>query len=85
MEGGEDRMTKPTLDSKQYLFEKGSVTVYLEIDCRRKIYSVGIKDSNIENSFTATDDFENNITAAELIMDAVTFAKDEMQPEFTLE
>ncbi len=78
-------MTKPTLDTKQYLFIKENVTVWLEIDCQRKLYSLGVKDSNIENSFTATDDFENNITTAELIFDAVTFAKDEMKPEFEIQ
>jgi hypothetical protein len=78
-------MTKPILDTKQYLFTKEGVTVYLEIDCQRKIYSVGIKDADMQNSFTATDNFSANITAASLILDAVTFAKDEMQPEYTVE
>lgn len=78
-------MTKPTLESKQYLFTKESVTLRLEIDCRRKLYTISIRDSDIESSFTATDNFESNITAAELILDAVRFAKDEMKPDFTVE
>ncbi len=78
-------MTKPILDSKHYLFTKENITVYLEIDCQRKIYSVGVKDSGIENIFIGTEDFENNILTAELILDAVTFAKDEMKPDFTIE
>ena len=78
-------MTKPILDTKQYLFTKEGVTVYLEIDCQRKIYSVGLKDSDIQNAFTATDNFRANIAAASLILDAVIFAKDEMQPEYTME
>jgi len=78
-------MTKPTLNIKQYLFTKENVTVLLEIDCQRKIYTVAVKDTSIEDLFISTDDFENNITAAELILDAVTFAKDEMKPDFTVE
>ena len=78
-------MTKPTLYSKNYLFTKGNVTVYLKIDCVNKLYTAGIQDSNVQNAFTATEDFENNIIAAELLLDAATFAKDELKPEFTLE
>lgn len=75
-------MTKPILDTKQYLFTKENVTVYLEIDCQRKIYSVGIKDTGIESAFIGTDNFDENIICAELILDAVNFAKDEMKPDF---
>ena len=78
-------MTKPTLYSKNYLFTKDNVTVYLKIDCLNKLYTVGIQNANVETAFTATEDFENNIVAAELILDAVTFAKDEMKPEFIVE
>ncbi len=79
------KMTKPTLYSKNYLFTQGDVTVYLKIDCCNKLYTVGIQDSSVESAFTATENFERNIIAAELILDAVRFAKDEMKPEFTLE
>ena len=78
-------MTKPTLYSKNYLFTKDNVTVYLKIDCCNKLYTVGIQDMSVETAFTATDNFENNITAAALIMDAVTFAKDEMKPDFEIQ
>jgi hypothetical protein len=78
-------MTKPTLYSKNYLFTRNNVTVYLKIDCCNKLYTVGIQDTNVESAFTGTDSFERNIIAAELILDAVIFAKDEMKPEFTLE
>ncbi|MBS1494753.1 MAG: hypothetical protein JST55_14655 [Bacteroidetes bacterium] len=78
-------MTKPTLYSKNYLFIKENITVYLKIDCCNNLYTVGIQDTNIENAFSATENFDRNIIAAELILDAVRFAKDEMKPEFTLE
>lgn len=78
-------MTKPTLYSKNYLFTRENVTVYLKIDCSNKLYTVGIQDAGVESAFTSTDNFEANIIAAELILDAVTFAKDEMKPEFTVE
>ena len=78
-------MTKPTLYSKNYLFIQGDVTVYLKIDCCNILYTVGIQDSGIENAFTATENFERNIIAAELILDAVRFAKDEMKPEFEIQ
>jgi len=78
-------MTAPVLDTKQYIFTKNDVTVYLEINCRRKLYSVDVKDSCIENIFSSTDNFDFNITAAELIADAVTFAKDELNPNFTVD
>jgi hypothetical protein len=78
-------MTKPTLYSKSYLFTKDNVTVYLKIDCINRLYTVGVQDSCLENAFTATNDFENNITAAALILDAVTFAKDEMKPDFEIQ
>ena len=77
-------MTKPTLYSKNYLFTRENVTVYLKIDCCNKVYTVGIQDTSVENAFTSTDNFESNIIAAELMLDAVTFAKDEMKPEFEI-
>lgn len=78
-------MTKPTLYSKNYLFTRENITVYLKIDCCNKLYTVGIQDTSVESAFTATENFDRNIIAAELILDAVRFAKDEMKPEFTLE
>jgi len=78
-------MTAPILNTKEYLFIKNDVTVYLEIDCRRKMYSLAIKDAGIESIFTASDNFEFNITAAELMLDAAIFAKDELKPDYTVD
>lgn len=78
-------MTKPILYSKNYLFTRENVTVYLKIDFCNKLYTVGIQDTSVESAFTATNNFENNIIAVELMLDAVTFAKDEMKPDFTVE
>jgi hypothetical protein len=78
-------MIKPTLYSKNYLFTKENITVHLKIDCCNKLYSVGIQDTSIESAFTATENFDRNIIAAELILDAVRFAKDEMKPEFEIQ
>ena len=75
-------MTKPILDSKHYLFTKDSVTVYLTINCLNNLYTVGVNGNALEYAFTSTDNFEANITVAELILEAVKFAKDELSPEF---